>query len=140
MSGPELARPACAPYLCVSDSAAAIAWYLHVFGGRELYRQPADDGKRLMHADLELGNGGRIYLSDDFPEWTGGRTPDTIGGTPVTVHLQFAAGAAVDAVFTQAVEAGAVVELAPNDAFWGDRFAVFRDPFGHRWSLGGTIG
>jgi len=39
----------------------------------------------------------------------------------------------VDAFASAAVSAGATLERAPADQFYGDRIAVLRDPFGHRW-------
>jgi hypothetical protein len=33
------------------------------------------------------------------------------------------------------VSAGAEALMPPTDAFWSDRYAIIRDPFGHRWSL-----
>ena len=26
-----------------------------------------------------------------------------------------------------------------QDTFWGDRYAILRDPFGHRWSIAAPI-
>ena len=42
----------------------------------------------------------------------------------------------VDALYAQAVGAGCTVLFPLTDAFWGDRYAQVRDPFGHRWGLG----
>jgi PhnB protein len=41
----------------------------------------------------------------------------------------------VDDVFTRAVDAGAKVVQPPEDHFYGDRVAMFDDPFGHRWNI-----
>ena len=30
---------------------------------------------------------------------------------------------------------GAKVVMAPEDTFWGERFARVRDPFGHEWGI-----
>src|SRR5262249_36077008 len=54
-------------YLTVSDGDAAIAFYKKAFGAKEVRRHKADDGKRLMHAEVVF-NGHSVYLSDDFPE------------------------------------------------------------------------
>ena len=72
------------PYLTVSNGNAAIAFYKKGLGAKEVMRMPAEDKKRLMHAEVEI-NGHSLYLSDDFPEFTGGpNTPQKHGGTPVS--------------------------------------------------------
>ena len=122
------------PYLTVRDGDAAIEFYKRAFGATELSRAPAPDGKKLMHAAVEI-NGGIVMLSDDFPEFSGGQanTPEAFGGSPVTIHLQLDD---VDPVWRRAVEAGATVSQPLEDQFWGDRYGQLQDPFGHAWALG----
>lgn len=123
------------PYLTVNGAAEAIAFYQKVFGARETYRLPAEDGQRLLHARLTLGTG-LLMLSDDFPEYCAGAgAPVSGAATGVAVSLSLATAAEVDAIHDAAVAAGAVSETPPQDVFWGDRFAALRDPFGHRWML-----
>jgi PhnB protein len=120
-------------YLVVDNGPKAIEFYVKGLGATEKYRMPADDGKRVMHATLEI-NGGTVYMSDDFPEHTGGksRTPKAIGGSPISLHLNVEN---CDAAFKRAVDAGAKPVRQPEDAFWGMRYAVILDPFGHEWAL-----
>jgi uncharacterized glyoxalase superfamily protein PhnB len=40
-----------------------------------------------------------------------------------------------DAVFNRAVGAGASVRTPLEDAFWGDRWGMLTDPFGHVWAV-----
>ena len=77
-------------------------------------------------------------LADDFPEMSDGKsmTPKALGGTPVTVHLTVTD---VETRFQQAVDAGATVVMPLADQFWGDRYGMVRDPFGHQWSLGQPV-
>jgi uncharacterized glyoxalase superfamily protein PhnB len=72
-----------------------------------------------------------VHVADEFPEM-GIRSPLTIGGSGVTLHLYVDDA---DAVFDRAVEAGATVRMPMNDAFWGDRYGKLADPFGHEWSV-----
>jgi PhnB protein len=97
---------------------------------------PHPDG-RLVHAALDI-NGSTVMLNDDFPEYSDGKsqTPTALGGTPVTIHLQVPD---VETAFQRAVEAGATVVAPLEDQFWGDRYGIIRDPFGHQWSLGQPV-
>ncbi len=125
------AQQSVTPYLVVSNGEHAIEFYKKAFGAVELYRIPAPDGRRLMHASLEI-NGSSVMLADEFPEHGGNRGPDMVGSTTVTIHLQVPNA---DKTFAQAVAAGATVIMPLADMFWGDRFGKLRDPFGHEWSI-----
>ncbi|BBY19570.1 VOC family protein [Mycolicibacterium litorale] len=128
--------PFIAPHLCVDDAAAAIDFYVKAFGATEYGRVPGQDGK-LVHAALDI-NGSMVMLNDDFPEYNDGKpsTPTALGGSPVTIHLQVTD---VDAKFQRAVDAGATVVMPVEEQFWGDRYGVLRDPFGHLWSMGQPV-
>jgi PhnB protein len=118
------------PHLTVEGAADAIEFYKKAFDAKELVRMPGPDGKRLAHASLRIGDS-NLMLVDAAPEW-GNRGPKALGGTPVTVHLYVED---CDAVFGKAVAAGATVVMPLADMFWGDRYGVLADPFGHHWSI-----
>lgn len=118
------------PQLVVRGASQAIAFYTAAFGANELHRHATPDGALIMHAELLL-NGARLLLHDEFPD-RGVVGPESLGGTPVTLHLYVAD---VDVAFARAVSAGASVLLPLQDAFWGERYGIIRDPFGHRWSI-----
>jgi len=126
------------PHLVVDGAAAALDFYRRAFGAEEVMRVPAEDGKRLMHAAMVV-HGCNVYLCDHFPEFCSDARgenkvapPPVIGGTAVTLHLDVPD---CDEAVARAEAAGAVVTMPPEDAFWGDRYARIRDPFGHSWSL-----
>ena len=122
------------PHLTIGGRRAseAVEFYKAAFGARELRKVPAEDG-RLMHCHLAI-NGGSLMLNDDFPEYHGG---DAVSDpAAVTLHLQVEDA---DALFQQAVGAGATVIMALEDQFWGDRYGQVRDPYGHRWSIGAPV-
>ncbi len=118
------------PHLVVRGGAAAIEFYKKAFGAKELRRMPGPDGK-LMHAELQIGDS-RVFLNDEFPDM-GAISPLGYKGTPVTLHL-FVEDA--DKQFNQAVDAGAQVVMPLADQFWGDRYGIVKDPYGHQWSIG----
>jgi uncharacterized glyoxalase superfamily protein PhnB len=121
------------PHLVCDGCAAAIEFYKKAFGAEETRRMPAPDGKRIMHAEIRI-SGRPVFLADDFPEYCGGTksSPQALGGTPVTIHRYVED---CDAAIQRAQQAGASVKMPPMDMFWGDRYGVVTDPFGHVWSL-----
>ena len=127
-AGPAVAQTLM-PHLVCAGAAKAIAFYKKAFGAKEMMRLAGKDGK-LIHAAVEI-NGARVMLVDEMREW-GALSPKALNGTPVTVHLYVDD---VDKVFKRAVKAGATSIMPVADMFWGDRYGVIEDPFGHRWSL-----
>jgi uncharacterized glyoxalase superfamily protein PhnB len=121
------------PHLVCNRCADAIEFYKKAFGAEEIARMPAPDGKRLMHAEIRIG-GRPLFLADDFPEYCGGKamSPQALGGTPVTIHRYVDD---CDAAIGRAQKAGATVKMPAEDVFWGDRYGVVVDPFGHTWSF-----
>ena len=117
------------PHLVCAGAADAIEFYKRAFGAVETSRMPGPDGK-LMHASVKIGDS-TVMLVDEFPQW-GAVGPNALKGSPVTIHLQVEDA---DALFKRAVDAGATVKHAIEDAFWGDRYGVLSDPFGHSWSI-----
>jgi PhnB protein len=122
------------PHLVVRGVADAVAFYRKAFGADELLRNFGPDGKTIMHSELLIGDS-RFFLNDEYPDF-GVKSPLDLGGSPITLHLYVED---VDAVFQQAVDAGAEVLMPVADCFWGDRYGMLRDPFGHRWSVASRL-
>jgi PhnB protein len=123
------------PHLTIAGANEAIRFYERALGARQGYTQQGPDG-RIMHAELELPNGGVFFVCDDFPEHGPSRAP-AAGRSPVTIHVELRD---VDAGWKRAVDAGAKVEMPLADQFWGARYGVLSDPFGHRWSFANAAG
>jgi PhnB protein len=115
------------PYLIVRDAARAIEFYKKAFGAKELMRM-ADPSGKIGHAEIKIGDS-PIMLADEVPGM-GYRSPESFGGSPVSILLYVED---VDAVFNQAVAAGAKVQRPVADQFYGDRTGGVTDPFGHVW-------
>ncbi len=124
-------------YITVKGGDAAIAFYKEAFGAEEISRMPADnDPSKVMHAELKLF-GGVLMLSDEFPEFGGPvKSPAALGGTSFNMIIGFDKAAEVDAAIARAEKAGASVSMPAADMFWGDRFGMVVDPFGHAWGFG----
>ena len=117
------------PHLFVHDTDAAVAFYGTAFGAAELLRNSLPDG-RVLFVELAVGPA-RLLLSEETPSLNA-LAPPTIGGSPVLLHIEVADP---DAVARRAVDAGAEVEMPVQEMFWGERYGVLRDPFGHRWAI-----
>jgi PhnB protein len=117
------------PHLVCKDASAAMDYYKRAFGAVEAARLPGPDGK-LMHGMVRIGDSA-LMLVDENKDW-GALGPTTLGGSPVTIHLYVKD---VDAVFAKAVAEGGTAKMPPADMFWGDRYGVLTDPFGHSWSI-----
>jgi PhnB protein len=121
------------PHLTARNAEQALEFYKNAFGAEVLHVAHMPDGK-VMHASLRIGDS-MLMLNDEFPDH-GALSPLSTGGSAVTIHIYTDN---VDAAFNRAVSAGAQVKMPLADQFWGDRYGVVADPFGHKWSLGAHI-
>lgn len=117
------------PHLTCRNAAEAYEFYQRAFGAQPMGLMNGPNGL-VMHASLGF-EGAPVYLHDEFPDH-GVMSPQAIGGTPVTIHLQMDD---CDAVYNKAVEAGCAATMPLADMFWGDRFGMVTDPYGHQWSV-----
>jgi PhnB protein len=118
------------PYLTVKGGAQAIDFYKRAFGAVERFRFPGPDGKTIGHAEIKIGDS-ILMLADESP-MMGNRSPQSFGGTPVSLLLYVTD---VDAAFKRAVDAGAKVKMPLENKFYGERAGSLEDPFGHLWTL-----
>ena len=126
-------------HICVKGGADAIEFYKKAFGATCPFHQMTDDGKRVMHANIELF-GGEVMLHDEFPEYGNEvLSPLTRGGVSMTININLSRPADVDAAIARAEAAGAEVVMKPEDAFWGARYGRVRDPFGHVWAFNAPL-
>jgi uncharacterized glyoxalase superfamily protein PhnB len=117
------------PHLVCAGASDAIEFYKKAFGATEIMRMPGPAGK-LMHAQIQIGDSA-VMLVDEMPEW-GALGPKSLKGSPVTIHLYVENA---DTFAKRAIDAGATVKMPVDDTFWGDRYGVLEDPWGHSWSV-----
>ena len=117
------------PYLIIKDAARAIDFYKKVFDATELVRM-ADPSGKIGHAEIKIGDS-MIMLADEHAEM-GHRSPQSLGGSPVGIHLYLEDS---DSTVKKAVAAGAKLERPVQDQFYGDRSGQITDPFGHVWTV-----
>jgi PhnB protein len=121
--------PTVTPHLITKDAPQALEFYKKAFGAIELMRQAGPQGK-IMHAEVRIGSS-VIMLADEFPEM-GALSPASVGGCPVTFYVYVED---VDAVFSQAIAAGAKEKEPVKVEFYGDRRGGVTDPYGYVWYL-----
>lgn len=117
------------PNLVCRNAARAIEFYKSALGAKELMRMPGPNGE-VLHAELQIGDS-RFFVNDSMS-----KTPIPVPGegvsNPTYIHLYVPDA---DALFNRAVKEGARVDTPLQDMFWGDRYGVVIDPFGHKWSF-----
>jgi PhnB protein len=122
------------PHLTVRNAKEALEFYTRAFGAEVGHVAYMPNGK-VMHAALKIGDS-QLMLNDEMPEY-GVLSPLSAGGTsPVTIHIYTES---VDEAFNRAVSAGAQVKMPLADQFWGDRYGVVTDPYGHKWSIAAHV-
>jgi PhnB protein len=117
------------PHLVCANAAEAIEFYKKAFGATELFRMQGPDGK-IGHAQLKIGDS-VVMLTDEMPQ-RGSVGPKALKGTPVSLFMYVESA---DKAFERAVAAGATVQIPLADMFWGDRWGLVEDPFGHQWHI-----
>jgi len=117
------------PYLVVDGAEKAIDFYKRAFGAEAVDVAKGPDGK-VMNAQIRIGDS-MLMLNDEFPDY-GAVGPLKMGGTCVTMHLYVPDA---DATWQKALDAGAQVGMPIADQFWGDRYGMVTDPFGHKWGI-----
>lgn len=121
------------PHLTVRNAHEALEFYKSALGAEVLNVAKGPDGK-IMHASLRIGDS-MLMLNDEMPEY-GALSPLANGGSGVTIHIYTED---VDSAYNRAVSAGAKVKMPLMDQFWGDRYGVVTDPYGHSWSLAAHV-
>jgi uncharacterized glyoxalase superfamily protein PhnB len=117
------------PHLVVRNAAEALEFYQKALGAEVLHVANMPDG-RIMHAALRIGDS-MLMLNDEMPEH-GALSPLALNGTGITIHVYTEDA---DTLFNRAVAAGAQVRMPLMDQFWGDRYGIVTDPYGHQWSI-----
>jgi len=126
------------PHLVVEGAVEALNFYTKAFAATVMDKTLLPDG-RVKHGAMKIG-ATILFVVDDFPEWSGGKAkhPHALGGSSVSIHLycdDCDDCDDCDGWTRRAGDAGCTVVMEPMNAFWGDRFAMVRDPYGHEWTI-----
>ncbi|RXT46142.1 hypothetical protein B6S44_25210 [Bosea sp. Tri-44] len=126
-------------HICVKGGDEAIAFYEKAFGAQCSFKAMAEDGRRVMHANLALF-GSEVMLHDEFPEFGGDvLAPSSRSGASMTISINLPQPVDVDAAIARAAAAGAEIVMPASDVFWGVRYGRLRDPFCHVWAFNAPL-
>jgi uncharacterized glyoxalase superfamily protein PhnB len=118
------------PTMTVKNSIEAIEFYQQAFNAENLGVFPTPDGEHTMHAVIKIGNS-ILMMGDEMPGM-GCPSASPSGSSPISLYIYVEDA---DALFAQAVAAGAEKVMPVEDAFWGDRCGMVKDPFGYSWMI-----
>ena len=121
-------------YMFFKDAQAAMKFYAKAFGAEHDICLSGPGGQGILHAEMRIGNS-IIMVSDENPRW-GTQSAETLGGSPMSLHLYVED---CDALFDRAVEAGCTVIAPMDNQFWGDRMGKVSDPFGYQWAISSQV-
>lgn len=128
-----MTMPSVIPHLNIRNAREAIDFYVRAFGAEIHGIMDGENGK-VMHAAFSI-DGGMLFATDEYLDWNV-KGPEALGGSPVTIHLH---SGDADAKWARATEAGCTVIMPLELQFWGDKYGMLRDPYGHQWSIGQTV-
>jgi uncharacterized glyoxalase superfamily protein PhnB len=119
------------PYLTVRDARVTIAFFEAAFGFA--VRDSVNDDGVVMHVEMTYQGQLIVMFAPEGGFGSTAKTPKSAGAiAPQSFYLYVDD---VNAVYARALAAGAKSLSAPEDQFWGDRFAQIEDPDGYRWAL-----
>ncbi|MBW4635011.1 MAG: glyoxalase/bleomycin resistance/extradiol dioxygenase family protein [Iphinoe sp. HA4291-MV1] len=107
------------PYLFVEGAATLIEFLKQGFAAKEIRRTLHPEGS-IMNAEVKIGDS-LIMVSEARCEFK---------SMPSSIYLYVEN---IDATYENALKAGAISMMEPNDEFWGDRHAAVKDPTGGYW-------
>jgi PhnB protein len=110
------------PYMIVRGAAQFIEFVKAAFGAEEKLRVPAQEGGRIMHAELKLGDS-MIELSDGSEQYP---------PRPAAIHVYVPD---TDGAYRRALDAGATSLHAVEEMSYGERSGSVKDPFGNYWYI-----
>lgn len=117
------------PYLMFRNCAGAIEFYKQAFGATEKFRMPREGGG-IAHAEIVIGDS--VIMLADENEAMEAFSIEHFGGSPVSLLIYTED---CDAMYRQALAAGANSLREPADQPYGDRMAGVQDPFRYKWYI-----
>jgi PhnB protein len=112
------------PYLVAADGPALLDFASKAFGAEELFRTATPSGG--VHGEVRIGDS-MLMIGGGIP---GQNFPGSLHPNALHVYVED-----TDAVFKQALAAGATLIDAPRDQDYGERSATVKDAAGNFWYI-----
>lgn len=127
-------QPAIYISLRYRDAVKMVDWLVAAFGFEKHAVFLSDDGSKVIHAELRLGDGIVMFGSSEGTDYAKlVQTPAELGGTTASPYI---ATTDIDALCERARAAGAQICMEPTDQPYGSRDFICKDPEGHVWCFG----
>ena len=108
----QSSTPGIVPHLSIPDNRCqeAMDYYCRIFDGKIVEKKLAPDNKRIIHAEIKLGNGASVYCNDEFPEHTKGKTIKLQAkqASSVTLNLSYLSQQSAKKIWSQCQESGEI--------------------------------
>jgi uncharacterized glyoxalase superfamily protein PhnB len=110
------------PYIIVPGAAEFIEFLKRVFGAEEKLRVPTQDQRRIMHAEVKIGDC-MIELGDGNDQYP---------PRPASIHIYVPDA---DSTYQEALAEGATSLHRVEEMSYGERSGSVKDPFGNHWYI-----
>ena len=122
------------PVIVVKGIQDAIEFYQGCFGAELSHKFLSPDELTVVAATLKIGNSLVRVMEESLENKILG--PSSLGGAAASLHLYISD---IDTLWQQALDSGASPVTGMQDAYWGERYGIISDPFGHHWTLASKI-
>lgn len=122
------------PVIVVKGVQDAIEFYQGCFGAEPSQEVLSQDELTVVAVTLKIGNSLVRVIEESLENKI--LSPSTLGGAAASLHLYIND---IDSHWQQALDYGARPVSGLQDTYWGERYGIIADPFGHHWSMASKI-
>ena len=122
------------PVIVVRGIQEAIEFYQGCFGAEPSHKVLSPDELSVVAVTLKIGNSLVRVMEESLENKI--LSPSALGGAAASLHLYISD---IDTLWQQALDCGARPVTELQNTYWGERYGIISDPFGHHWSMASKI-